>query len=48
MKKDNQKPQINNLVAKHARNFNKASVMRDRKNDYQRKKRNGNSYREEE
>lgn len=27
----------NNLVAKHARSFNRASVQRDRKNDYQRK-----------
>lgn len=48
MKKDKKKPQINNLVAKHARNFNKASVMRDRKNDYQRKQRNGTSFREDE
>lgn len=28
---------INNLVAKHARKFNKAAVHRDRKNDYKRK-----------
>jgi len=28
---------VQNLVAKHARQFNKASVQRDRKNDYQRK-----------
>lgn len=30
------KMKANNLVAKHARNFNKASVQRDRKNDYRR------------
>ena len=28
---------MNNLVAKHARKFNKAVVMRDRKKDYSRK-----------
>ena len=28
---------MNNLVAKHARKFNKAVVMRDRKKDYTRK-----------
>ena len=28
---------MNNLVAKHARTFNKASVQRDKKNDYKRK-----------
>lgn len=28
---------MNNLVAKHARQFNKATVQRDKKNDYQRK-----------
>lgn len=28
---------MNNPVAKHARKFNKAVVMRDRKNDYRRK-----------
>lgn len=27
----------NNLVAKHARKFNKAAVHADRKNDYRRK-----------
>jgi hypothetical protein len=26
-----------NLVAKHARTFNKSTVMRDKKKDYQRK-----------
>jgi len=31
------KPKINNLVAKHARKFNKSVVMRDKKNDYKRK-----------
>ena len=36
-KEDKDKPKINNLVAKHARKFNKAVVMRDRKNDYKRK-----------
>ena len=30
----------NNLVAKHARKFNKAVVMRDRKKDYTRKGKN--------
>lgn len=29
-------PKINNPVAKYANKFNKAAVMRDRKNDYQR------------
>lgn len=28
---------MNNLVAKHARKYNKAVVMRDRKKDYTRK-----------
>jgi hypothetical protein len=28
---------MQNLVAKHARKYNKASVQRDRKNDYNRK-----------
>lgn len=28
---------MNNLVAKHARQFNKATVQRDKKNDYKRK-----------
>lgn len=28
---------LRNLVAKHARTFNKAAVHRDRKNDYSRK-----------
>lgn len=28
---------MNNLVAKHARTFNKATVQRDKKNDYKRK-----------
>lgn len=28
---------VNNLVAKHARKFNKAAVHADRKNDYRRK-----------
>lgn len=28
---------MNNLVAKHARQFNKATVQRDKKNDYTRK-----------
>lgn len=28
---------MNNLVAKHARQFNKSTVQRDRKNDYTRK-----------
>lgn len=32
----------NNLVAKHARKFNKAAVHRDRKNDYQRKAKHRN------
>lgn len=29
-------PAVNNLVAKHAREFNKSQVHRDRKNDYRR------------
>jgi hypothetical protein len=37
MKKKLKKPKINNLVAKNAHAFNKATVMRDRKNDYKRK-----------
>ena len=28
---------MNNLVAKHARKYNKAVIMRDRKKDYSRK-----------
>jgi len=36
MKKQTHKPKINNLVAKHAMKVNKAAVMRDRKNDYNR------------
>jgi hypothetical protein len=28
---------INNLVAKHALKYNKATVQKDRKNDYKRK-----------
>ena len=28
---------MNNLVAKHANKYNKASVQRDKKNDYTRK-----------
>ena len=28
---------MKNLVAKHARTFNKSTVMRDRKNNYSRK-----------
>jgi hypothetical protein len=34
--KKQQATKPNNLVAKHAMKFNKAAVMRDRKNDYQR------------
>lgn len=33
---------INNLVAKHARTFNKAAVHADRKNDYKRKPKHRN------
>jgi hypothetical protein len=33
---------INNLVAKHARTFNKAAVHADRKNDYKRRKKHRN------
>lgn len=29
-------PSVNNLVAKHARTFNKAQTHRDKKNDYKR------------
>jgi hypothetical protein len=36
-KKQSKKPKINNLVAKHAHEFNKAVVMRDKKKDYKRK-----------
>lgn len=35
-KKKAKAPTTNNLVAKHAREFNKAQVHRDRKNDYKR------------
>ena len=31
-----------NLVAKHARTFNKSTVQRDRKNDYKRKEKHNN------
>jgi hypothetical protein len=34
----------NNLVAKHARSFNRAVVQKDRKNDYQRKPKHRNNY----
>ena len=40
-----QKPNMNpmsNLVAKHARKFNKAATHRDRKNDYSRKTKHKN------
>ena len=33
---------LNNLVAKHAHNFNKAATHRDRKNDYSRKTKHKN------
>jgi predicted nucleic acid-binding protein len=33
---------MRNLVAKHARKYNKAAVHRDRKNDYQRKPKHRN------
>jgi hypothetical protein len=39
--KPNMKP-MSNLVAKHARKFNKAAVHRDRKNDYSRKTKHKN------
>lgn len=35
---------MNNLVAKHARQFNKATVQRDRKNTYVRKSKHKKSY----
>jgi hypothetical protein len=38
---------INNLVAKHARQFNKAAVHADRKNDYKRKAKHRNRNRDE-
>ena len=40
-----QKPNMNpmsNLVAKHARKFNKAATHRDKKNDYSRKTKHKN------
>ena len=39
--KPNMSP-MSNLVAKHARKFNKAAVHRDRKNDYSRKTKHKN------
>ena len=39
---------MNNLVAKHARKFNKAVVMRDRKKDYTRKGKSKFSHRKAE
>lgn len=41
-KQKKNKPKINNLVAKHARDFNVAVTMRDRKNDYSRKQKHKN------
>ena len=35
---------MNNLVAKHANRFNKATVQRDRKNDYKRKAKHKKAY----
>lgn len=35
---------INNLVAKHARQFNKATVQRNKKTDYTRKSKHKKSY----
>lgn len=42
------KPVKNNLVAKHARKFNKAVVHTDRKNDYKRKAKNATANKSEE
>lgn len=39
-KKKKKRPIENNPVAKHANKFNKAATMRDRKNDYSRKRKN--------
>lgn len=33
---------VNNLVAKHARKFNKAAVHADKKNDYKRRSKHRN------
>lgn len=35
---------MNNLVAKHARAFNKATVQRDKKKDYTRKQKHKEKY----
>ena len=35
---------MNNLVAKHARKYNKATVQRDKKNDYTRKNKHKRAY----
>jgi hypothetical protein len=36
-KKRKRRMKLNNLVAKHARTFNRAATHRDRKNDFRRK-----------
>lgn len=41
-KKRRERMKSNNLVAKHARKFNKAAVFADRKNDYKRKAKHRN------
>ena len=37
MSKKSKNPEVRNLVAKHARTFNKAAVHRDKKKDYKRR-----------
>lgn len=41
-KRRRERMKANNLVAKHARKFNKAAVHADRKNDYKRKPKHRN------
>lgn len=35
---------MNNLVAKHSRQYNKSTVQRDKKNDYKRKSKHKERY----
>jgi hypothetical protein len=44
LKKGEKNPVETNPVAKHARTFNKATVQRDKKNDYKRKPKHAPKY----
>lgn len=46
--KDDDKPSLNNPVAKHAWKFNKSAVFRDRKHDYRRKEKHARKMTDEE